>query len=221
MFRYTTTYINLVSFVISIIIFLIINLFLSNMYIILPKATFKAGFIVNNSQNQTNENSQLNSNTQVDSNQINQTTEEKIDKSKEEQLIQEQEEWYLEIPCINLKANIKEGTTKEIMDDYIGHFEETSKDIGNIGLAAHNRGYKNNYFENLKKLKEGDIIKYKYKNVKREYVVEKHIIIKDTDWTNLEETDENIITLITCVENQPEYRRCIQGIEKIKESEEF
>lgn len=218
MFRYSTIYINIVSFVISIIIFLIINLVFSNIYIILPNAIFKAGFIVNNSQNQTNENNQLNSNTQVDSNQ---TTEKKIDKSTEEPIILEQEEWYLEIPCINLKANIQEGTTKEIMDDYIGHFEETSKDIGNIGLAAHNRGYKNNYFENLKKLKEGDIIKYKYKNVKREYIVEKHIIIKDTDWTNLEETDENIITLITCVENQPEYRRCIQGIEKIKESEEF
>ena len=213
MFRYTTTYINLVSFVISIIIFLIINLFISNIYIILPKTAFKAGFIVNNSQNQTNENKQLNSNIQTDSNQITE------DKLTEELIIQE--EWYLEIPCINLKEKIKEGTTKEVMDDYIGHFEETSKGIGNVGLAAHNRGYKNNYFENLKKLKEGDIIHYKYKNVKREYVVEKHIIIKDTDWTNLEETDENIITLITCVENQPEYRRCIQGIEKIKESEEF
>ena len=221
MFRYTTTYINIVSFVISIIIFLIINLFFSNIYIILPKTTFKAGFIVNNSQNQTNEKNQLNSNVQKDLDQVSQITEEKKDKTKEEQLIQEQEEWCLEIPCINLKANIKEGTTKEVMDDYIGHFEETSKDVGNVGLAAHNRGYKNNYFENLRKLKEGDIIKYKYKNINREYVVTKHIIIKDTDWTNLEETDENIITLITCVENQPEYRRCIQGIEKIKESEEF
>ena len=27
-------------------------------------------------------------------------------------------------------------------------------------------------------------------------------------------TEENRITLITCVENEPEYRRCIQGIEK-------
>lgn len=215
MFRYTTTYINLVSFVISIMIFLIINLLFSNIYIILPRTTFKAGFRVNNSQN---ENNQLNLNIQKDSNQVNQTTEEKVEETIEEEI---QKDWYLQIPCIDLKANIKEGTTKEVMDDYIGHFEETSKDIGNIGLAAHNRGYKNNYFENLKKLKEGDIIHYKYKNIKREYVVEKHIIIKDTDWTNLEETDENIITLITCVENQPEYRRCIQGLEKIKESEEF
>ena len=49
----------------------------------------------------------------------------------------------------------------------------------------------------------------------------KNIIIKDTDWTNLEESDGNIITLITCVENQPEYRRCVQGKEKIEEREDF
>ena len=210
MFRYSTIYINIVSFVISSVIFLIINLFLSNFYIISPGSTFKAGFKVNNSEIKINEN------IQSDSNEVSQTAEEKVEEIIEQEI---QEEWYLEIPCINLKANIKEGTTKEIMDDYIGHFEETSKDLGNVGLAAHNRGYKNNYFENLKKLEEGEVIQYKYKNLKREYVVEKHIIIKDTDWTNLKDTDENIITLITCVENQPEYRRCIQGIEK--ESEEF
>lgn len=140
--------------------------------------------------------------------------EEKTEENKEN-------EWYLEIPCINLKANIKEGTSKEVMDDYIGHFEETKKDIGNIGLAAHNRGYKNNYFQNLEELKENDEIYYKYKNKSKKYVVTKNIIIKDTDWSNLEESNNNIITLITCVENQPEYRRCIQGKEKIEEREDY
>ena len=100
------------------------------------------------------------------------------------------------------------------MDNYIGHFEETSKSLGNIGLAAHNRGYKNNYFENLKKLKQGDKIIYRYNDFSKIYIVEKHEIIKDTDWTMLESTEENKITLITCVENEPEYRRCIQGIEE-------
>lgn len=46
------------------------------------------------------------------------------------------------------------------------------------------------------------------------YTVVENKIIKDTDWKDLEETEENRITLITCVENEPEYRRCIQGIEK-------
>jgi LPXTG-site transpeptidase (sortase) family protein len=206
MFRYSAIYINIVSFVISIIIFLIVNLFLSNMYIFTTKGIFKISFKVNNGYIQRN------------SNYVEDTN---IEKIVEEKVENKDDEWYLEIPCINLKANIKEGTTKEIMEDYIGHFEETKKDIGNIGLAAHNRGYKNNYFQNLKELKQNDEIYYKYKNEKRKYVVIKNIIIKDTDWTNLEESDGNIITLITCVENQPEYRRCVQGKEKIEEREDF
>lgn len=206
MFRYCAIYINIVSFVISIIIFLIVNLFFSNMYIFTTKGIFKISFKVNNGYIQRN------------SNYVEDTNTEKI---VEEKVENKDNEWYLEIPCINLKANIKEGTTKEIMEDYIGHFEETKKDIGNIGLAAHNRGYKNNYFQNLKELKQNDEIYYKYKNEKRKYVVIKNIIIKDTDWTNLEESDGNIITLITCVENQPEYRRCVQGKEKIEEREDF
>ncbi len=123
--------------------------------------------------------------------------------------------WYVEIPSINLKAEIAEGTTKEIMDKFVGHFEETQKINGNVGLAAHNRGYERNYFSDLKKLKDGDKIIYRYQNFIKEYAVTKHFIIKDTDWTILENTEENQITLITCVENQKEYRRCIQA-EEIK-----
>ncbi len=80
-------------------------------------------------------------------------------------------------------------------------------------MAGHNRGYENNYFANIYKLKEGDSIIYYYEGLKREYIVEENYIIKDTDLTCLENTEENIITLITCVENEPEYRRCIKAIE--------
>ena len=38
-------------------------------------------------------------------------------------------------------------------------------------------------------------------------------VIKDTDWSYLEATDDNRITLITCEENRENYRRCIQAIE--------
>ena len=122
-------------------------------------------------------------------------------------------EWKLEIPKINLVANISEGTSKEILNNYIGHFEETKKDIGNIGLAAHNRGYQVIYFEKLKDLKEGDYIYYTYKETKRTYVIISRLIIKDTEWSNLENTEDNRLTLITCVENKPKLRRCVQAIE--------
>ena len=125
--------------------------------------------------------------------------------------------WQLEIEKIKLKADIVEGTSKEILEDKIGHFTETQTENGNIGLAAHNRGYKVNYFENLKKLKQGDKIKYIHNQYQQTYIVEENIIIKDTDWEKLENTEEDKLTLITCVENEPEYRRCVQGIEKDKE----
>lgn len=197
MFRYSTIYINLINLILSFCIFIIIESFFSNYQNFAQKSALRVGFEVQNSQINSNENK------------------ENIENENAEDIILEQSKeessWYLEIPSINLKADIKEGTTKEILDDFIGHFEETKKDIGNVGLAAHNRGYKNNYFENLKKLKEGDLIYYQFEENKREYIVTKHTIIKDTDWSYLEDTEENTLTLITCVENEPEYRRCIQA----------
>lgn len=74
-------------------------------------------------------------------------------------------------------------------------------------------GYPVNYFGKLKELKTGDKIIYTTEQGTKEYEVTLSIIIKDIDWSYLEETEDNRITLITCVENKPEYRRCIQAKE--------
>lgn len=137
-----------------------------------------------------------------------------IEESKE---IKQTENWQIEIPKISLVANIQEGTSKEILSKYVGHFTITQRENGNVGLAAHNRGYEVNYFQDLKLLKEGDEIKYKYNGIEKLYEVEKCRIIKDTEWEYLKNTEDNRLTLITCVENQPEYRRCIQAAEKEEE----
>ena len=78
-----------------------------------------------------------------------------------------EQDWKIEIDKINLDAEIREGTTSEILNKYVGHFEESQKDKGNICLAAHNRGYEFNYFERLKELKKGDKIIYTYNGIKR------------------------------------------------------
>ena len=62
----------------------------------------------------------------------------------------------IEIPKINLAANIVEGTTEEILNSYVGHFSETVCINGNVGLAAHNRGYPVNYFARIKELTENN-----------------------------------------------------------------
>lgn len=124
--------------------------------------------------------------------------------------------WQVEIPKIDLVAPISEGTSQEVMLEFVGHFENTSYWEGNIGLAAHNRGYPINYFSKLKELNNEDKIIYKTKYGTKKYAIKTIKIIEDTDWSYLQNTKENKITLITCVENKPSQRLCIQGIE-IKE----
>jgi LPXTG-site transpeptidase (sortase) family protein len=57
------------------------------------------------------------------------------------------------------------------------------------------------------------VIEYTKDGKKKRYHVEVIAVIKDTDWSYLQQTKDNRITLITCVENQPEYRLCVQGVE--------
>lgn len=126
--------------------------------------------------------------------------------------IDTQKIWQIEIPKINLVAPIAEGTSANIMNEYVGHFEETPKNKGNIGLAAHNRGYKVNYFQDLKLLQKRDLIIYTYNGEISKYSVNELGIIKDTDWSKLESSSQDKLTLITCLEDEPEYRRYIQAV---------
>lgn len=123
-------------------------------------------------------------------------------------------EWRILIPKINLDAPILEGTSSEILKKAVGHFENTSKWDGNVALAAHNRGYRYNFFEGLKRLEIGDNIVYQTEHGARYYKVIKKEKIEETNLSCLENTKENKLTLITCVENMPEYRLCIQAVLK-------
>lgn len=118
------------------------------------------------------------------------------------------------IPVILLyNAPIKEGIDETILNEYVGHFPSTSKIDGNVGLAAHNRGYKNNYFMNINKLQNGDEIIYKFNDISRKYKVERKIEIDSYDWSYLNSTNDNRITLITCIDNKPDKRLVIQAVE--------
>ena len=192
MINYTKKDINIITFIISILIFIFINSFFQ----IVESKSFNQDF------SQTEEI-------------VSEVTQTPIDTPKETEKVEDvKKEWILKIPIINLEAPISEGTNSENLNKFIGHFEDTDIVDGNIGLAAHNRGYSVNYFENIKRLKKGDEIYYKYNGKERVYVIDKIEVIKDTDWTNLQKTNENKITLITCVEDAPMYRRCIQGTQK-------
>ena len=56
-----------------------------------------------------------------------------------EEVLASENIWQIEIPKINLVAEISEGTSSQVIDKYVGHFENTSIWEGNVGLASHNR----------------------------------------------------------------------------------
>jgi len=118
----------------------------------------------------------------------------------------------LKISEIDLNVKVYDGTTASSMKKGVGHFTDTSYWNGNIGLAGHNRGV-NNYFGKLKKLSKGDIITYKTELGTRKYEVYYVGQIGVTDLSRLNASNENIITLITCVEDQPLLRLCVQARE--------
>lgn len=120
----------------------------------------------------------------------------------------------LKIEKINLNGTVKEGSTNEILRDYIGHIEETAKYDGNVGLAAHNRGNKYSYFARINELEPGDEIVYTTKYGERKYIVDTKKEILETDWSNLEGTSDNRLTLITCIKNKVNQRLCVQAVQE-------
>jgi len=84
-------------------------------------------------------------------------------------------------------------------------------------LASHNSDNTGDYFKNLNKIKKGDKIYYKTNYGTKIYTVETIVEIEETDFSYLEETKDNRITLITCVKGKPNLRLCVQGIERKKE----
>ena len=67
--------------------------------------------------------------------------------------------------------------------------------------------------EGIENLKNGDIIIYSTEKGQRKYKVSLNKVIKETDWTYIQNTKDNRLTLITCEMNKKEYRRCVQAVE--------
>ena len=123
----------------------------------------------------------------------------------------------LVIPQIGVNAPIREGTSQEVMKTSVGHFIESDYWNGNVSLASHNGGTNAHYFQKLNNLKENDEIEYITKLGRRKYRIYKISKISSCDWTsivsNKNNTCENTITLITCINGAPNCRLCVRGTE--------
>ena len=49
---------------------------------------------------------------------------------------------------------------------------------------------------------------------KRKYIVDTKKEILETDWSNLEGTSDNRLTLITCIKNKVNQRLCVQAVQE-------
>jgi sortase A len=120
----------------------------------------------------------------------------------------------LSIVKLSLSVKVYEEESLENLKKGVGHFKSTSCWDGNVGFAAHNRGLAD-YFGEIHTLKSGDKIVYTTKLGTRTYEVYFVGQINEIDYSRLGRTDENIVTLVTCVRDIPELRWCVQAREVV------
>lgn len=115
----------------------------------------------------------------------------------------------LKIGSIGLSVRVYDGESNASMKKGVGHFSYTSAWDGNVGLCGHNGGF-GGYFEDLKDVEKGDKITYTTKYGTRTYQVTTIKKIDDDDFSELlDDTNDNRLTLITCVRNQSTKRLCV------------
>ena len=117
----------------------------------------------------------------------------------------------LKIPSIGLTVGVYEGTGDAPLMKGAGHFEGTSIWAGNVCVAGHNRGV-SGIFGKIHTLRSGDIITFTTKLGTRTYAVTGVNKVSMYDTSGLEPSATNMITLYTCVENQPAYRWCVTAL---------
>lgn len=118
----------------------------------------------------------------------------------------------LEIPKLGINMKVWEGETNTSMRKGLGHYSSTSAWDGNVGLCGHNRGAKY-VIGDIKDLEIGDTITYTTVYGTRTYTVSMVRTISSTDWSYLQTTADNRVTLTTCLANHPEKRICVQAVE--------
>ena len=109
----------------------------------------------------------------------------------------------LKIPTLGLSVKVYQGTDADALRKGAGHFANTSIWEGNVAIAGHNRGV-NNHFGKIHTLDIGDTIKLTTQLGTRSYEVYSVSKIGVDDTSVLNDSTENIITLVTCVMNQPD-----------------
>ena len=118
----------------------------------------------------------------------------------------------VKIPSLDINMKVWEGETNASMKKGLGHYSSTSAWNGNVSVCGHNRGAKYT-IGSIKNLKKGDTITYTTLLGTRTYAVETVTTISNDDWSYLQATSDNRITITTCLADHPESRVCVQAVE--------
>jgi sortase A len=102
----------------------------------------------------------------------------------------------IEIARLGLSAIIVEGTTAADLHHAVGHIPGTALpgQPGNIGLSGH----RDTFFFPLRNIRQDDEIQLTTTRGKFRYRVTSTTIVKPADTGILEDTDSEILTLVTC-----------------------
>ena len=119
----------------------------------------------------------------------------------------------LKIPAIDLSVKVYQGTDSAALRKGAGHFRNTSIWDGNVCVAGHNRGVRDD-FGDLHTLEYGDTITWTTKLGTRIYEVVSVEKVRETDTSGTTATSDNRMTLYTCVRNQRDYRWMVQAEER-------
>lgn len=114
----------------------------------------------------------------------------------------------IEIPALDIKAPVLEGTDNEVLSKAAGHFPDTGAlGQGNYCIAAHSSTIYKEYFNDLRDVESGMKIKLydTDKNLYTYYVTGTFIVDPDETWV-LDDANDVRVTLVTCTDDGSQRR---------------
>lgn len=105
------------------------------------------------------------------------------------------------------------GESLQSMNKGAAHFSDTGLNFGNTALIGHNRGRSNGFFIFVKDLQVGQSLTLEANGTTKTYVVAEMYKIHATETDLLMHFGDSRLTLLTCWENERDYRRVVVAYE--------
>jgi sortase A len=102
----------------------------------------------------------------------------------------------VEIPRLAVSVVVRAGSDARTLQLAVGHIPGTALpgDTGNVGLAGH----RDTFFRRLKDIRPDDEIRFETPHGMFVYRVERTVVVEPTDVWVLDQSDDSILTLVTC-----------------------